>query len=110
MGGKKGAAPADAKKSAPPAKKRFSFGKKSDSAEKVDSKKTVAKKAPIKKAVAKKVAPKKVAAKKIPVVKKKLAAKRPAAKKSTFKNNFVTKKPQGPKNKFTIYERECHIN
>ncbi len=45
------------------------------------------------------------------VVAKKAPAKKIVAKKTTtFKNDFVAKKPEKNNKKLTIYERQCHIN
>merc|ERR1712224_1142926 len=86
--GKKPAATA-VKDEAPPAKKKFSFGKKN-----AEPAKTEAKKAPIKKVVAKKKPEKKAPVKKVAAKKavvKKVVAKKPAAKKAVAKKPAVKK-------------------
>jgi len=92
--GKKPAATA-VKEEAPPAKKKFSFGKKTAAPAKTEAKKTpvkkvVANKKPVKKVAEKKAPVKKVAAKKAPV--KKVVAKKAPVKKAAVKK-AVAKKP-----------------
>lgn len=114
------------KEEAPPAKKRFSFGKKDAApakteAKKAPIKKVVAKKEPVKKAVAKKAVAKKAPVKKAAVKKsapkkapvKKVVAKKtpvkkpvvkPVAKKPVAKKKLVARKPSKSsfKNDFVV--------